>query len=323
MHANCTHLLHRTLPAPPAHFHIMLMLPSAPPLLDPQLFIPDDPQKDVPRQYITPQGLLCTTCQLAPCKPGCPGAAVGSDVTMVASQAPAGPEDGDAAVAPAGSAPVDAAARMALEEAALSEGRSSEDSVLLGLPSPTYSVLPRSGHAVAAGCGAGLAGGSGGSSPAADSPAHKHARLAVWDAPPTGDSGGDTATNAFAWGGLQPEQQPAAAAAEPAAEFPRLPSPWASPRVPTAAAPPPAPESALAAALRGISKGLADDEESISSAPPRQPALPAAPPPACWETAARPAVPAQPAAAQQPPAPSALAAALASISKGLAEDGLL
>ena len=321
----------------------MLMLPSPPPHTTLQVFIPDDPQKDVPRQgYVTPQGLLCTTCQLAPCKPGCPGAALGSDVAMAASQALAGLEDGDAAVAPVGSAPVDAAARMALEEAALSEGRSSEDSVLLGLPSPTYSVLPRSGHAVlavAAGCGAGgcgnagLAGGSGGSSPAADSPAHKHARLAVWDVPAAGGSGsgGDTATNAFAWGGLQP-QQPAAAAAEPAVESPRLPSPWASPRVPTLAAaapPPPAPESALAAALRGISKGLADDEESISSAPPRQPALPAAPPPARWETAARSAAPAQqPAAAgsgggSTSSAPSALAAALASISKGLAEDGLL
>ncbi|KAI7841131.1 hypothetical protein COHA_005101 [Chlorella ohadii] len=37
------------------------------------VFIPDDPSKDVPRRYVTPAGLLCTTCQLAPCKPGCPG----------------------------------------------------------------------------------------------------------------------------------------------------------------------------------------------------------------------------------------------------------
>lgn len=315
-----TSLLPPTLSSSPA-------LP--PPHICPHLqsFIADDASKDVPRQYITPSGLLCTTCQLAPCKPGCPGSAA-STCLDAAATAVARAEHGDAVVAPAGSSPVDAAARLAVEETALSEGRSSEDSLLLGLPSPTYSVLPRTGgHAVSplAGCGdAGMAGCSGGSSPAADSPAHKHARLAAWDAPSAGGgSAADTATGAFAWG--RPQQQPAAAAAgEP--ESPRLPSPWASsPRGPTlaAAAPqPPAAGSALAAALRGISKGLADDEDSSSSVPPRQPALPPARPPARWETAAQPAA-AQPAPGGGGGGGSALAAALASISKGLAEDGLL
>lgn len=277
-----------------------------------QVFIADDPSKDVPRSgYVTPETLLCATCQLPECKPGCPA---GDAEPMEAE--PEGPEAAAAAAASGrrilgGGIPLPAAARQLAMDAAFSEGRSSEDSVLLGLPSPTCSVLPAAGGsgdvslphavAVAAGCGSGGAcdGPSGGSSPMAE-PRLKQQRLGGgWDATEASATQGWTS-------GQRSEQRPAPAPAAPA-------QPGAGGA------------STLAAALAGISRGLAAEDDGVCSPQPLRP-LPPARPPARWEQAAAP--PAAPLAQQQATAVgggggSSLAAALAAISKGLAEDGLL
>ena len=100
-----------------------------------QVFIADDPERDVPRRgYVTPEALLCGTCQLPECKPGCPSSAIVADTASADAEAPA-PRPAAVTAGPLAMA-------VAADEAALSEGRSSEDSVLLGLPSPKDSVLP-------------------------------------------------------------------------------------------------------------------------------------------------------------------------------------
>lgn len=273
------------------------------------VFIADDPERDVPRRgYVTPEALLCGTCQLPECKPGCPSSAIVADTASADAEAPA-PRPAAVTAGPLAMA-------VAADEAALSEGRSSEDSVLLGLPSPKDSVLPL---AVPEGAtlqpmpaGSAASGAtdmlSGGNSPAAE-PRAKLARLGSWSAQEAHHGG--AGQNESVTQQQRPTEQQSAAGPAVADAVPRPPGPT---------------ESALAAVLRGISKGLAaeDGDEALSSMPARQPPLPrprATSPP--W-------VP-SPAASRQPAAQpgslgggnSSLAAALASISKGLLEDGLL
>ena len=263
---------------------------SAPrPPRPPKVFIADDAELDAARRGFAPlDGLLCGTCQLPECKPECPG-----------SVAPAA-----AAAVPVPPVPPPA------DEAALSEGRSSEDSVLLGLPSPKDSVLP----AVPPGAGEvqpmciGLPASPGSSPPV--QPCATLARLSSWH-------------EADAQQPPQQQQQREQQHAAPAAAALAAPGPG------TASAPS---ESALAAALRGIGRGLASsNDDAHSSIPPKLPPLPPArTTPARWEVPERAAASRQPAPAPQQPAAagtasgsSALAAALTSISKGLVEDGLL
>lgn len=230
----------------------------------------------------------CATCQLPVCKPGCPGTAAGGATSSVPVPAP--PQ------------------RLGAVEAALSEGRSSEDSVLLGMPSPTYSVLPPSGAAASAS----MDDASGGSSPTAE-PRLKQQRLGAWE------GGGEPSGAATGWDALQ--QQPQRGAQAAAAE--------------AALAPAGGPASLdLEAALAGVGRSLmmAEDDSACSAAPPsRQPPLPELPQPrahlAPWERLPAAPKPAGPQAAAGPGGGAGganpLAAALAAISRGLMEDGLL
>lgn len=300
-----------------------------------QVFIADDPNKDVPRSvYVTPETLLCSACQLPECKPGCPAAS--TEAAVVEEEA-----DADEAAHPAGllgsmaagaaaAAPLTvrprARAAAAADESALSEGRS-EDSMLLGLPSPVCSVLPvlpppgltslqctaTSAMDVASVSSAAASD----ASPTAE-PKPKQQRLGGWGVTsPTAE----TAPQAAA----EPAAQPAAA--PPAAAGP-----------PVAAA---APESALAAALRSISRGLpgrgegqggdaaAAAEHAPSSPPSKDPPLPSPPRRlAPWERpqplpAGAGASSSQPGVQGAGGSGNALSAALAAISRGLAEDGLV
>jgi hypothetical protein len=288
-----------------------------------QVFIADDPNRDAPRRtLVTSDGLVCATCHLPQCKPGCPAAAA----------PPAAAANGGAHGATTPDALIPAAAlpqppRVA-DEAAFSEGRSSEDSILLGLPSPKDSVLPplRSHHGLLAGHAAnGSADGlSGGSSPTAE-PLAKLAKLGAWaDAAEGAHEGaaGPAASREPAPTGswLQHEQQHFQSPAQPA------PASGDDGEVGR----PVAGEGRLAAALRNLSRGLASEEDGQGAgSPPRQPPLP--PPrsaaPAPWEARASPADKHAPTADDEPAVPSAgksaLAKALASISKGLVADGLL
>ena len=265
------------------------------------MFIPDDPAADpgpTARTYVTPESVLCAACQLPECKPGCPASGTAAE-----------------SAGPAGARSVPARAAAAAEDAALSEGRSSEDSVLLGMPSPACSVLapPPALHRVSPIYPSDA-------SPSTE-PAAKQQRLGGWGAPPadaagqaavarvSGPPGGASALAAALRGigkGLMGEEDKEPPAPRPSG-------------------------AALAAALAGISKGLlVDDGEEHPAAGMRQPPLPSAPPPARWEL---PSASPPPSGSQQQPqraAPpaggggsGALSAALAAISKGLSEDGLL
>lgn len=243
-----------------------------------QVFLADDPARDIPRRsYVTPEALLCSACQLPECKPGCPAEAAARGLAIPAE-------------------PIPAAAMAAPDDSAFSEGRSSEDSVLLGLPSPTYSVLPPPLGLQRLAAGATTLG-LRDASPTAE-PALKQQRL-----------GG--------WGVLATPPSPAGARATYA-----LPA-AAAPATNTVASS----EAALAAALRSISKGLGDDDEEGIPSPrmppapvPSLPQLPAATRmPAPWE---RP-LPSAAAVGAGSGSSAALSAALANISKGLLEDGLL
>lgn len=251
-----------------------------------QVFIADDPSRDPPRRtYVTPEALLCSACQLPECKPGCPAG--------LAARGLASPPTGPAE-------PIPTAAAAAVDDSAFSEGRSSEDSVLLGLPSPTYSVLPPPAGLQRLAAGAASFGCSD-ASPSAE-PALKQQRVGGWDA-------------------VAEPPSPAAASgsyALPAAAAPAADAVASS-------------EAVLAAALRSISKGFGDDDDAGSPSP-RMPApapsasLPQLPAvtrkPAPWERPAPPAAMVQ-AGSGGGSSSAALSAALANISKGLLEDGLL
>lgn len=294
------------------------------------VFIADDSEKDVPRRScLTSDGLLCATCQLPECKPGCPGSGAHTPVSP-------------AAVGSAAAAATDGEQATAAVEAALSEGRSSEDSILLGLPSPKDSVLSVgpaldglhslacNGPGAATVCdSASFSFGGGDDSPTAE-PDNKHPRLCGWDTASTTSSGDGQAAGAG-------QQRPAVAAGidgwAQMQHAPHQPARAAAAAGVQQAAP--AAESALAAALRGLSKGLLVKDDQGGQQPPVQPPLPAATARrAPWQSVAPAARRQQPAAAGTAPAVqsaangagsgnSALAAALASISKGLFEDGLL
>lgn len=256
-----------------------------------QVFIADDPSRDVPRRsYVTPEALLCSACQLPECKPGCPAGAAARGLAMPPA-APAEP-------IPTSPAPAHA------DESAFSEGRSSEDSVLLGLPSPTCSVLPPPSGLLRVLAGAASFGCSDVSPPV--EPALKQQRLVCWDAVAE-----PTAT-------VEPHGEHA---------LPAVAAPTADP-VPSS-------EAALAAALRSISKGLGDDDGDEGSPSPLMPPAPAlgasmplpavTRPPARWEQPRLTAAPmtSGSGSAGGGSSSAALSAALANISKGLLEDGLL
>ncbi|KAL4854482.1 UV radiation resistance associated protein [Chlorella vulgaris] len=238
------------------------------------VFIPDAPERDVPLHgHPTADGELCRSCQLPQCKPGCPVSAAEASTPQAAAASPGR-----------------LAGTVTVAEDAFSEGRSSEDSVLLGLPSPKDSVLPpylppavplhSLPPSAAASTGEELQA--------------KLRRIGGWDPTPVSKQQGAT--------------QPAA--------------------VQGILAPPASGEGALSAALRSTGQGPTGPENDAHCTQP--PAVRQLPPTAPRRHSADQAVssggqaaaPAQPAKSCGGAGSSVLAAALAAISRGLVEDGL-